>query len=90
MPWRAPGTAPVLGSGCGVAGGGPTARDRGNGGIPPPGYAQGADFLTIPEQAATTWTRGDVVEVAWATFANHGGGCTLPEPFQSPFLSRST
>eukprot|EP00037_Helgoeca_nana_P025839 m.286491 g.286491 ORF g.286491 m.286491 type:complete len:347 (-) comp27058_c0_seq1:185-1225(-) len=72
MPWRAPGTAPVLGSGCGVAGGGPIQRD--NGGDAPPGYAQGADFLTIPEQAATTWTRGDVVEVAWATFANHGGG----------------
>lgn len=72
MPWRAPGTAPVLGSGCGVAGGGPVERD--NGGIPPKGYAQGVDFLTIPEQPSTTWKRGSVQEVAWALFANHGGG----------------
>jgi len=72
MPWRAPGTAPVLGSGCGVAGGGPVPRD--NGGMPPPGYDQGVDFLTIPEQSSTVWTRGSSVEVAWAIFANHGGG----------------
>lgn len=75
MPWRAPGTAPVLGSGCGVAGGGPIARD--NGGFPPPNFKQGADFLTIPEQKATVWKRGSVVEMSWATFANHGGGCTF-------------
>mmetsp|Transcript_112753 Transcript_112753/g.158175 ORF Transcript_112753/g.158175 Transcript_112753/m.158175 type:complete len:345 (-) Transcript_112753:49-1083(-) len=72
MPWRAPGTAPVLGSGCGVAGGGPKELD--NGGIPPPGFEQGVDFLTIPEQEPTVYKRGSVVEMAWATFANHGGG----------------
>lgn len=71
-PWRAPGTAPVLGSGCGVAGGGPKELD--NGGIPPPGYKQGVDFLTIPEQKPTTWKRGSEQEVAFGIFANHGGG----------------
>ena len=73
MPWRAPGTAPVYGSGCGAAGGGPKPYD--NGGIPPPGYKQGDDFLTIPEsENPTVWKKGSVQEVAWATFANHGGG----------------
>lgn len=72
MPWRAPGTAPVIGSGCGSAGGGPTTHD--NGGIPPPGIKQGADFLTLPPNDPVTWKRGSVQEVAWGIFANHGGG----------------
>ena len=73
MPWRAPGTAPVYGSGCGAAGGGPKAYD--NGGFPPDGYKQGEDFLNAPElPTKTVWKRGSVQEVAWATFANHGGG----------------
>eukprot|EP00038_Savillea_parva_P005793 m.160015 g.160015 ORF g.160015 m.160015 type:complete len:360 (+) comp11890_c0_seq1:499-1578(+) len=75
LPWRAPGTAPVLGSGCGVAGGGPIPRD--NGGIAPPGYVNGDDFLKIPvppRDEWAVWKRGTSVEVAWATFANHGGG----------------
>lgn len=68
MPWRAPGSAPVLGSGCGVAGGGPVAYD--NGGAAAPGYAQGADFLTIPPSPRpTVWRRGTVEEVAWALWA---------------------
>jgi hypothetical protein len=73
MPWRAPGSAPVLGSGCGVAGGGPLLLP--NGGNAAPGYAQGADFLTIPQSAdPTVWHRGNAQEVSWALWANHGGG----------------
>eukprot|EP00051_Salpingoeca_urceolata_P019139 m.275749 g.275749 ORF g.275749 m.275749 type:complete len:368 (+) comp19357_c0_seq1:89-1192(+) len=73
MPWRAPGTAPVFGSGCGVAGGGD--KERGNGGIPPPGIKQGADALDVLKPSAeVTWRRGSIQEVAWAIYANHGGG----------------
>jgi hypothetical protein len=39
MPWRAPGESPVLGHGCGVAGGG--VDWNGNGGWPPTGMLQG-------------------------------------------------
>eukprot|EP01048_Picozoa_sp_COSAG05_P006932 COSAG05_NODE_470_length_9504_cov_260.657629_7_plen_311_part_00 len=72
MPWRAPGTAPVYGSGCGVAGGGPVSYD--NGGNAPDGYNQGDDFLTIPEHKPAVWQRGGIEEVAFAISANHGGG----------------
>lgn len=72
MPWRAPGTAPVLGSGCGIAGGSPLPLP--NGGTPPPGVKQGMDGLKLPETKPTVWRKGDVVEVAWAITANHGGG----------------
>lgn len=74
MPWRAPGTAPVRGSGCGVAGGSPFVNMTGNGGVPPPGVAQGADGLTLPAKPPTQWLRGGVADVAWAMLANHGGG----------------
>ena len=71
MPWRAPGTAPVFGSGCGSGGGGPVSYS--NGGNAPPGYKNGQDFLDIPASAQpTVWKRGSVQEVAWAIFANHG------------------
>lgn len=72
MPWRAPGSAPVLGLGCGVAGGG--AMFNPNGGWPPTGMAQGADALELPAGRPTAWSRGAVVEVAWGMWANHGGG----------------
>lgn len=73
MPWRAPGRAPVYGHGCGAAGGGPV--EMANGGAPPPGIKQGADFLTaLKPTGVTTWQRGSVQEVAWAILANHGGG----------------
>lgn len=72
MPWRAPGTAPVLGSGCGVAGG--NAIPIANGGVAPAGYEQGIDGLSLPANEPTVWTKGQVTEVAWAFFANHGGG----------------
>jgi len=75
MPWRAPGAAPVLGSGCGVAGGSPLTNMSGNGGNPPPGIAQGADGLAaLAPKPPTAWKRGAAVEVAWAMMANHGGG----------------
>merc|ERR1712032_1480968 len=71
-PWRAPGTAPVYGSGCGAAGGGPKAYW--NGGNAPKGTTQGQDGLEMPEMPATAWQIGSTVEVAWAISANHGGG----------------
>lgn len=71
-PWRAPGSAPVYGSGCGVAGGGPLAFA--NGGTAPKGYQQGSDGLNAPEHEPTVWQLGASVEVAWAISANHGGG----------------
>ena len=78
MPWRAPGSAPVLGSGCGVAGGGDVWQS--NGGWPSRGMAQGADPLaTLPKGPPTVWKAGSAVEAAWGVWANHGGGyaCAL-------------
>ena len=73
MPWRSPGAAPVLGSGCGVAGGGDVWQA--NGGWPARGMAQGADPLaTLPKGPPTVWKAGSVVEAAWGLWANHGGG----------------
>ena len=75
-PWRAPGTAPVYGSGCGVAGGHPT-HEYANGGVPPDGVPLGMDGAALPKQSATgpaRWLRGGVAEVAWAMSANHAGG----------------
>lgn len=69
---RAPGSAPVYGSGCGAAGGGPIPYN--NGGQAPAGYKNGDDFLGIPEGKSTAWKRGSVQTVAYALFANHGGG----------------
>lgn len=71
-PWRAPGTAPVFGTGCGVAGGGPHSYP--NGGIPPPGIKQGLDGTDLPRVGNEYWSLGSEVEVAWAISANHGGG----------------
>jgi len=72
MSWRAPGSAPVLGSGCGVAGGNPLPIP--NGGSAPSWAKQGLDGLDLPETMPTVWKKGEVVEVAWAITANHGGG----------------
>jgi hypothetical protein len=71
-PWRAPGTAPVLGSGCGLAGG--NAKVINNGGIAPDGVQQGVDGLTLPSVTSTIWERGTAVEVGHAIHCNHGGG----------------
>lgn len=72
MPWRAPGQAPVRGSGCGVAGGAPVMIP--NGGAPPPGYDMGVDGMELPEQEATEWQIGGVATVGFSMVANHGGG----------------
>ena len=84
MPWRAPGTAPVQGSGCGVSGGGPVPLANGGKAAPsmPP---QGSDGLLLPRRPPVEWRRGSVQEVAWAINANHGGGCAPsggPEPHE--------
>lgn len=73
FPWRAPGSAPVLGHGCGVAGGGPM-RSESTAGIAPPGFDQGYDGILLPAQEPAVWTRGSVQEVAFGMLANHGGG----------------
>ena len=76
-PWRAPGTAPVLGSGCGVGGGsiGDIFMNGGWLGKSSP-YPQGMDGAKLPKTAAPAevWTRGGTAEVAFALVANHGGG----------------
>ena len=71
-PWRAPGSAPVLGSGCGV-GGGDRLPYR-NGGLCP-GCPQGLDGKLLPKVGKPEeWKRGGTAEVAWMIAANHGGG----------------
>lgn len=72
MPWRAPGAAPVRGSGCGVAGGADVMIP--NGGSAPPGYAMGVDGLELPENKPSVWKIGGVETVGFALLANHGGG----------------
>jgi len=74
-PWRAPGSAPVLGSGCGVAGGANVPMP--NGGEAPvdyPQYPLGMDGKDLPEKKPTVWQIGSTQEVSFAFFANHGGG----------------
>lgn len=72
-PWRAPGTAPVFGSGCGSAGGGSAASIEAAA-YSPPGVAQGTDGTQLPAREPAVWRQGAVEEVAWAITANHGGG----------------
>jgi hypothetical protein len=72
-PWRAPGSAPVFGSGCGVGGG--SNETFLNGGVIVPASQQGMDGLDLPPVGAPeVWTRGATAEIAWAIAANHGGG----------------
>lgn len=83
MPWRAPGTAPVMGSGCGIAGGNAIALP--NGGTTPRGdIPQGMDGVGLPAQPPTIWAQGSTQKVAFGITANHGGGyqyrlCKLSE-----------
>ena len=75
-PWCAPGSAPIMDP-CGVAGGDRAQGKAGNGGDAPPGYPLGAKGTEMRDGVAglhRTWTVGDVVDVAWAIVANHGGG----------------
>lgn len=73
-PWRAPGTAPVRGSGCGMMGGGPTSVPF-DGAVAGGGHPQGLDGVDLPLSIPhTKWHPGQDVEVAWGVSANHGGG----------------
>lgn len=75
-PWRAPGSAPVFGSGCGMGAGGPL-RQMDGGTAREFGIVQNMDGKDLPHlnsSAAPVWARGSVQEVAWADNANHGGG----------------
>ena len=83
-PWRAPGSAPVFGSGCGVAGGSKEVYLNG-GAIK--GFPQGMDGKDLNKSTAAppTWKRGETARVAQAITANHGGGysyrlCPADEP----------
>jgi len=74
-PWRAPGTAPVHGSGCGVAGaGGHGTGIEGTGADVPPGAFFGQDGASLPRMNPAVWKAGSVQEVAWSINANHNGG----------------
>jgi len=74
MPWRAPGSAPVLGSGCGVGGGNKVALPNGGtqGALHRLNGKDGVELDPIGNPAK--WSRGSAQDVAWAINANHGGG----------------
>jgi len=69
MPWRAPGTAPVLGSGCGLGGGNIVPLPNGG-----QSSKQGLDGAHLPAMPATKWQLGSEQEVGFSLTANHGGG----------------
>jgi len=76
-PWFAPGAAPVW-SPCGISGGNPEGcptGDQTHRDCPGGGYAHGIDARMLQgNKQPTVWKAGDIVEVAWAVRANHGGG----------------
>ena len=82
-PWRAPGSAAVIGSGCGRAGGGPMRQYDGGTGKEF-GWPQNMDGSDLPalKETPPVWKAGAAVEVAWANNANHGGGCVPGTPKQ--------
>jgi len=71
-PWRAPGTAPVYGSGCGAGWGGPVGFA--NGGYAKDQSMQGFDAVKLDGKTSERWKLGSVQKVAWGISANHGGG----------------
>eukprot|EP00658_Telonema_sp_P-2_P027808 TRINITY_DN21417_c0_g1_i4.p1 TRINITY_DN21417_c0_g1~~TRINITY_DN21417_c0_g1_i4.p1 ORF type:complete len:389 (+),score=84.15 TRINITY_DN21417_c0_g1_i4:152-1168(+) len=72
MPWRAPGSAPVQGSGCGVGGGNHVPLPNGG----ELDGAQGMDGLSLPKLPGpgAVWPRGSTQQVGFGILANHGGG----------------
>lgn len=84
-PWRAPGSAPIY-SPCGVSGGNPDGCGAPKCGQKFGGYGHGLraeEVEFVHPIYVTNWTRGDIVEVAWSIYANHGGGysyrlCRMP------------
>jgi len=93
-PWMAPGSAPIF-SPCGAGGGNPNGCPEGSSqdigeDCPGGGWSYGPlaqDYYMspgFPDVVTTEWKAGSVVEAAWATVANHGGGyayrlCKVPE-----------
>lgn len=77
-PWRYPGSAPVEDP-CGVSGGWYDTKiwNVENGGVSPlvPMGTLASTSPMVPKLLdRTTWIAGEETEVAWAIFANHGGG----------------
>eukprot|EP00664_Eupelagonemidae_sp_cell27_P003185 gene3186-939_t len=93
-PWRTPGDAPVTDP-CGLAGGWYTPGTKGNGGDAPPGAKQGAAGSELPKLLRRTeWVAGSTAEVAWAIYANHGGGyqyrlCPAGQPLTEACFQRT-
>jgi len=86
-PWAAPGRAPSLGGGCGLARG-PlrSCKEFDCSKKPRPVFHQGSSALDIefPDAATTEWMLGGWHDVAWATKGRHRGGytyrlCKVPE-----------
>merc|ERR1719384_1137745 len=73
-PWRAPGTAPVHGSGCGLLGGAATPYLGSAGALVPSEFSPGTDGTNTTAGPVSEWPKGSVQEVALALTANHGGG----------------
>lgn len=72
-PWRAPGSAPVFGSGCGMAGGGPY-RESDGGTASEFGFPQNMDGKDLPPLGTkTAWKRGTAVEVCAASLPSNLG-----------------
>ena len=76
-PWRRPGSAPIIDA-CGSAGGRHPWQSAGTYGT----YFDNTSHIKLgdlgsqlpPLPSGVVWRSGSHVEVAWAAFANHGGG----------------
>jgi hypothetical protein len=77
-PWRAPGTAPVQGSGCGVGGGNPVPLPNGG-----KSTKQGLDGADLAPQEPSVWARGSTQEVGFAMYARPGHLCVIASPSHS-------
>lgn len=73
-PWRAPGTAPVFGSGCGMNGGGEGVYFSLPNSGANPDVEPSIDGAALPPKEGAVWARGSAQEVVHAITANHGGG----------------
>jgi len=88
-PWNSPGSAPVKGNGCGVAGGNPDGCNNGGDevlgqccgiGNDCGGYSGGFSARRalgaeiLGVPHVTTWTRGEAAEVYWKSNGFHRGG----------------
>lgn len=87
-PWRAPGTTEIMspcGKSCDVADpGSPQCADP----------AQMRDGRDLPETERAVWQQGEIVEVAWSPFVQHGGGyayrlCPVSEKLEEACFQHS-